>query len=38
MPEGHYAYDAVYDLIRQGITGGFPDGTYGGNKLMTRYD
>ncbi len=38
VPEGHYAYDAVYDLIRQGITGGFPDGTYRGKQLMTRYE
>jgi hypothetical protein len=38
VPQGHYAYDAVYDLIRQGITGGFPDGTYRGDKLMTRFE
>lgn len=38
VPEGHYAYDAVYDLIKQGITGGFPDGTFRGDQLMTRYD
>lgn len=38
VPEGHYAYDAVYDLIRQGITSGFPDGTYRGKNLMTRYE
>jgi len=38
IPEGHYAYDAVYDLIKQGITGGFPDGTFRGKQLMTRYE
>lgn len=38
VPQGHYAYDAVYDLIRQGITGGFPDGTYRGDRPMTRYE
>jgi S-layer homology domain len=38
VPQGHYAYDAVYDLIKQGITGGFPDGTYRGDQPMTRYE
>jgi hypothetical protein len=38
VPQGHYAYDSVYDLIKQGITGGFPDGTYRGKSLMTRYE
>jgi len=38
VPAGHYAYDAVYDLIRQGITSGFPDGTFRGRQLMTRYE
>jgi len=38
VPQGHYAYDAVYDLVKQGITGGFPDGTYRGKNLMTRFE
>ncbi|MBN3032609.1 MAG: S-layer homology domain-containing protein [Candidatus Saganbacteria bacterium] len=38
VPSGHYAYDAVYDLVKQGITGGFPDGTYRGDRLMSRYE
>jgi len=38
VPEGHYAYEAVYDLIQQGVTSGFPDGTYRGNKTMNRYE
>jgi hypothetical protein len=38
VPEGHWAYDAVYDLIRQGVTGGYPDGTYRGKKMMTRFE
>jgi hypothetical protein len=38
VPAGHYAYDAVYDLVKQGITGGFPDGTYRGKNLMSRYE
>jgi hypothetical protein len=38
VPSGHYAYDSVYDLVKQGITGGFPDGTYRGKNLMTRFE
>lgn len=38
VPEGHYAYDAVYDLIKRGVTGGFPDGTFRGKKLVSRYE
>ena len=38
MPEGHYAYDAVYDLVRRGVTDGFPDGTYRGRQAMTRFE
>lgn len=38
VPEGHYAYDAVNDLVRRGVTGGFPDGTYRGQKNMSRFE
>jgi hypothetical protein len=38
VPEGHWAYDAVYDLVRRGVTGGFPDGTYRGKKPITRFE
>ena len=38
VPEGHFAYDAVYDLIKRGVTGGYPDGTYRGAKEITRYE
>ena len=38
VPEGHYAYEAIYDLIRRGVTGGFPDGTFRGKKTMSRYE
>lgn len=37
VPEGHYAYEAVYDLIERGVTGGFPDGTFQGKKMMDRF-
>lgn len=38
VPEGHYAYDAVYDLINRGVTNGFPDGTFRGGKQISRYE
>jgi hypothetical protein len=38
VPEGHYAYSAVYDLIRRGVTDGFPDGTFRGQQEMTRFE
>lgn len=38
VPEGHYAYDAVYDLVHRGVTNGFPDGTYRGRRAMTRFE
>lgn len=38
VPEGHYAYDAVYDLIKMGVTGGYPDGTFRGKNLMNRFE
>ena len=38
VPEGHYAYSAVYDLINRGITGGFPDGTFRGKRFMNRFE
>jgi hypothetical protein len=36
VPEGHWANEAVYDLVHRGVTGGFPDGTFRGNKKITR--
>lgn len=38
VPKGHWAYDAVQSLADQGIVDGFGDGTYRGDKLMTRYE
>lgn len=38
VPAGHWASDAVYDLVRTGVTDGFPDGTFRGNKDITRYE
>lgn len=38
VPMGHYAYESVYDLIRLGVTKGFPDSTYRGNKPISRFE
>ena len=38
VPQGHWAEDSVYDLVKMGVTGGFPDGTYRGKKDMNRYE
>ena len=38
VPAGHWAYDAVTELADAGIIDGYPNGTFGGNKLMTRYE
>ena len=38
VPAGHWAYDAVNKLAAEGVVDGYPDGTYGGDKLMTRYE
>ncbi len=38
VPAGHWAYDAVNKLAAEGVVDGYPDGTYSGDKLMTRYE
>jgi hypothetical protein len=38
VPAGHWAYDAVNKLAAQGVIEGYPGGTYGGDRLMTRYE
>lgn len=38
VPAGHWAYDAVSELAAAGVVDGYPDGTFGGDKLMTRYE
>ena len=34
----HWAYEAVSDLSRRGLVEGYPDGTFGGDHLLTRYE
>ncbi len=38
VPADHWAYDAVQSLAAKGIIVGYPDGTFGGNRTMTRYE
>lgn len=38
VPFDHWAYDAVQELVDQGIIIGYPDGTFKGNRAMTRYE
>ena len=37
-PTNHWAYESVQDLAKKGIVIGYPDGTYGGKRPMTRYE
>ena len=38
VPAGHWAYDEVNNLAALGVVDGNHDGTYSGDKLMTRYE
>jgi len=38
VPAGHWAYDSVNKLAAAGIVDGYGNGTFGGNRLMTRYE
>lgn len=38
VPQGHWAYDSVAELAAAGVVEGYGDGSYGGDKLMTRYE
>ena len=37
VPQGHWAFDAINSLTSKGIIKGFEDGTFGGNKVVSRY-
>lgn len=38
VPADHWAYDAIVQLAAAGLIEGYPDGTYGGARMMTRYE
>ena len=38
VPMNHWAYDAVEQLAAKGILEGYPNGTFKGNRAMTRYE
>jgi hypothetical protein len=38
VPKDHWAYEAVNTLAQRGIVIGYPDGTFGGKRAMTRYE
>ncbi|MFH1542363.1 MAG: S-layer homology domain-containing protein [bacterium] len=38
VKDDHWAATAVYDLVRMGVTKGYPDGTFRGTKPITRYE
>ncbi|MGM9583627.1 MAG: S-layer homology domain-containing protein [Phascolarctobacterium sp.] len=38
VPAGHWAYDSISKLAAAGVIDGYGDSTFGGDKLMTRYE
>jgi len=38
VPFTHWAYDAVQKLVDVGVIQGYPDGTFKGDRVMTRYE
>lgn len=38
VASNHWAYEAVSDLSLRGLVEGYPDGTFGGDRLLTRYE
>ena len=38
IPTNHWAYEAVSDLSRRGLVEGYLDGTFGGDRMLTRYE
>ncbi|MCD8175044.1 MAG: S-layer homology domain-containing protein, partial [Phascolarctobacterium sp.] len=35
VPAGHWAYDSIAKLAAAGVVDGYPDGTFGGSRLIT---
>lgn len=38
VPENHWAYMMVQDLVYKGIVVGYPDGNFSGDRTLTRYE
>ena len=38
VPENHWVYEYVKELVKQGAIDGYPDGTFKGDRMMTRYE
>ena len=38
VPEGHWAYDAIERLYEEGLMEGYADGTFKGQRNMTRFE
>ena len=38
IPTNSWAYQAIIDLVNDGIIVGYPDGTFKGNRPLTRYE
>jgi len=38
VPSGHWAEDAVTKLVNAGLVEGYPDGTFKGDRPLTRYE
>ena len=38
VPENHWAYEYVKGLCEDGVLTGYPDGTFSGDRHMTRYE
>ena len=38
VPKGHWAYASVAKLATEGVINGYQDGSFQGNKTMTRYE
>ena len=38
VPSNHWAYEAINELVAAGIIEGYPDGTYKGQRNLTRYE
>lgn len=38
IPEKHWAAPSVYDLLKMGVTEGYPDGTFRGENQISRYE